>query len=264
MKYVVITGISTGFGNYLAHKFLENNFHVIGSTRNLQHFCDNDLLQNPNCTILELDLGDSKSISNFSKSINEKFEKIDILINNAGFAVVGAVEETSIELFRKSFEINVIGPLDLTKKLLPMIRQSNGVLINISSLLGVKTFAGFGTYSASKFALEGLTESLGQELKKFGVKTVLIEPGAFKTNFATESIIGSDEPISDYSDYSKKFKFNLTDSNDQRQSNIDLIWQAVLSAIDINNNSFRIMVGEKAQFIKKLKTEELSSYTVVE
>jgi short-subunit dehydrogenase len=264
MKNVIITGVSTGFGNYIAKQFIQQGYHVIGTTRNVSKFNDDELVNNSKCTILELDLGKSQSIANFANIVLTQFQTIDVLINNAGYAVVGSIEETSMELFRHSFEVNVLGPIDLTKQLLPTLRQSKGTVINMSSLLGVKTFAGFGVYSASKFAIEGLTESLSQELKKFGVKTVLIEPGAFKTNFATDSLIGADKPLEAYGDYSDKFKFDLTNSNDKRQQNIELIWTAIQSAIDPNDKSLRIMVGEKAKMIQKLKTEDLAANIIIE
>ncbi len=264
MKNVIITGVSTGFGNYIAKQFIKEGYHVIGSTRNISILNDKELLDSSKCTIFELDLAKAKSILKFCDSIKNQFDTIDILINNAGYAVVGAIEETSLDLIRKSFEVNVFGPIDLTKKLLPSLRKSKGIIINMSSLLGLKTFAGFGVYSATKFAIEGITESLSLELKKFGVKTVIIEPGAFKTNFATDSLIGADKPLEEYENFSDKFKFDLTNDNDKRQTDIKLIWKAVKTAIDPTNKSLRIMVGEKAKIIQKFKIEDIESSPIIE
>jgi NAD(P)-dependent dehydrogenase (short-subunit alcohol dehydrogenase family) len=118
-----------------------------------------------------------------------RFGRIDVLINNAGYGIVGAVEETPEADFRAQMETNFFGAVGVTKAALPQLRaQGAGAIVNISSLGGQLSFAGFGAYSASKFALEGMSEALAQEVAPFGIKVMIVEPGAFRTGFAADAL----------------------------------------------------------------------------
>jgi NAD(P)-dependent dehydrogenase (short-subunit alcohol dehydrogenase family) len=160
--------------------------------------------------ILELDVTSENSILAFQKQVLDKFGRVDVLINNAGYAGAGFVEEISMEEYRKQFETNVFGVIAVTKAFLPVMRkQKYGCIINVSSISGKVAFPGLSPYIASKHAIEGWSESLRLEMQPFGVKVVLIEPGSYKTNIwssGKQVAVKSFEPDSPYQDYMKSIE----------------------------------------------------------
>lgn len=135
--------------------------------------------------VVRMDVNDRHQIEEAVRQAEQRFGRIDVLINNAGYGIVGAVEEAPEEELRAQMETNFFGAVAVTHAFLPMFRrQRNGAIVNISSMGGQLSVAGFGAYSASKFALEGISEALAQEMKPFGVKVLIVEPGQFRTDLA--------------------------------------------------------------------------------
>ncbi len=183
---VIITGASGGFGKVFTKKFLEAGYHVVATIR--------DEAKKPglldglspeeaeHLSIVLLDVTDKESVTRFGKYI-QALEQVDVLINNAGFAVAGFSEELTTEEYLFQFETNLFGVMRVTNLVLPKMRyKERGRIINISSISGLIGFPGLSPYVSSKHALEGYSESLRLELKEFGVDVVLIEPGSFQTN----------------------------------------------------------------------------------
>ena len=183
-KIVVITGSSSGFGFLTALAFAQQGFHVIATMRNITK--SEELLAqakafrcSDNIQILPLDITDSESIVNFVGSLT----KVNILVNNAGFALAGFSEDTSVNEFKCQLETNFFGTVAITNAILPLMRrQKSGRIINVSSISGVVGFPGLSSYVASKHALEGWSECLRLETARFGIWVSLIEPGSYKTN----------------------------------------------------------------------------------
>ena len=175
-RVVLITGASSGIGKACAEHLVRRGFHVFGAQRHAITDAT-DALEN-----LTMDVDDEDSVNRAIQIVLEKTGRLDAVVNNAGFALMGSVEDTSIEEAKAQMETNFFGVLRVCRAVLPIMRQrQRGHIINISSLAGVLGLPFSGVYSASKFALEGMTESLRLEMRRFGVRVVLIEPGDFTT-----------------------------------------------------------------------------------
>ncbi|MDD5215594.1 MAG: oxidoreductase [Methylococcales bacterium] len=175
---VIVTGVSSGIGRVAAKKFAQQGCQVFGTVRNIAK-------AQPivGVELVEMDVCDDASVKSAIDSIIGRANRIDVLVNNAGFMMVGAVEETSIDEVASLFNTNVLGILRTTKAVLPHMRaQGAGRIVNVSSVLGFLPAPYAGIYAASKHAVEGLSESLDHEVRQFGIRVVLVEPGFTKTN----------------------------------------------------------------------------------
>lgn len=207
-KIWFITGISSGLGKALAEVVMQSGDILIGTFRNTSQADAFNIKhsQNNHCA-LTMDITKSEEIRAAWLAVIEKYGRIDVLVNNAGVGFVGAIEEASIDEVRRIFEANVFGTLLLTQMALPMFRtKRNGHIVQISSHGGIKAFAGFGVYNASKFALEGFSEALAAEIAPLGVKVSIIEPGPFRTNFAGSSLMESAQTLDDYATTAGAFR----------------------------------------------------------
>lgn len=183
-KVWFITGTSAGIGKELAETALEKGYKVVATARKpevLQDLAD----KFPDTVLtLKLDVTNKDDIAKAIDKTIEKFGRIDVVVNNAGYGLVGAIEEPSDEQIRAQFETNVFGVLNVVREVLPVLRdQQSGHIINVSSGLGFFAYPSYGYYSATKFALQGLSESLAKEVEHLGIKVTIAEPGGTKTNF---------------------------------------------------------------------------------
>jgi NAD(P)-dependent dehydrogenase (short-subunit alcohol dehydrogenase family) len=177
-----VTGASSGFGRAFAEHALARGHNVVAAARSIGRLDDLVMAHPERVLAVTLDVNRGEECTAAIATAVARFGRIDVLINNAGFAVVGAVEETSDEHLRAIMDTNFFGAMAVTRAALPVLRaQRSGAIVNISSLGGQLSFAGFGAYSASKFALEGASEALALEMAPFGVKVLIVEPGAFRT-----------------------------------------------------------------------------------
>jgi NAD(P)-dependent dehydrogenase (short-subunit alcohol dehydrogenase family) len=175
-KVILVTGISSGFGKQTARLLAENGHIVYGTIRR-------ETETDPGVNVLTLDLMDTESIKDAVKSVLEKEGRIDVLINNAGMHTGGPIETIPMDYVRKQMDTNFTGMVSLTREVLPVMRkQGGGTIINFSSIGGLMGLPFQAFYSASKFAIEGFSEALRMEVKKFRIKVVLINPGDFHTN----------------------------------------------------------------------------------
>jgi len=177
-KVVLVTGVSSGIGRATAQLFVKQGCQVFGSVRSVTQ---SDPL--PGVELVELDVRDDASVQRAIEAVIARAKRIDVLVNNAGGSLVGSVEETSIAEAQSLFDTNVWGVLRTTHAVLPHMReQRSGRIVNVSSVLGFLPAPYMGLYSASKHAIEGMSESLDHEVRKFGVRVVLVEPSFTKTN----------------------------------------------------------------------------------
>src|SRR3989344_7707510 len=188
-KIALIAGCSSGFGYLTALRFSREGIFTYASARNLRSPGIKQLVkiakdQDLPLEIIKLDVTNEKNIKTAVKTIYKKKKGIDILVNNAGFGTLGPIEVFTTEEVKDQFETNVYGLLRVTKEVVPIMRkQKNGLIINLSSIAGLVPFPLFGIYSASKYAVESLTETLRFELSQFSIKVTAIEPGSYDTSF---------------------------------------------------------------------------------
>lgn len=199
MRTWFITGASRGFGALITQEALNAGDAVVATARNPQTITDR-FGEHPNLLAVALDVTDETQAHAAAEAAVKRFGTIDILLNNAGYGLLGAVEEATAEEIEKLYATNVFGVLKVTRAILPhMRRQRSGHVINISSIGGYVGFPGWGVYGSTKFAIEGITEALAVEVKPMGIKVTVVEPGFFRTDFLDETSLSvSPSSIADY------------------------------------------------------------------
>jgi NAD(P)-dependent dehydrogenase (short-subunit alcohol dehydrogenase family) len=192
-----VTGASQGLGAVLVGQLLDAGHQVVATSRSLTalgKFASDRLLA------LQMDIVDEADVRRAVEAAVDRFGRIDVLVNNAGYGLLGGVEEVSDAEARRIFDVNVFGLLNVTRAVLPVLRGAGrGHVLNISSVFGLVAGAGWGLYCATKFAVEGVSEALAQEVAPFGIRVTLVEPGYFRTNFLTGgSLLSADATIPAY------------------------------------------------------------------
>jgi len=243
-KTVLITGASSGFGKVAAKLFHTNGWNVIATMRSPEK--ETELPALSNVLITKLDVTDKLSIQNAVKAGIEKFGKIDVLVNNAGYGALGALEAATEDQVKQQFDVNFFGLIAVTKAVLPGMRnQKSGIIINVSSVGGRVTFPFSSLYHATKFAVEGLTESMQYELNPLGIHLKIVEPGGYKTEFAGRSmdLFGSNG-LDDYQPAFDKFITML--DNWPMSENITEVAEAIYEAATDDTEKLRYPVGHDA------------------
>jgi NAD(P)-dependent dehydrogenase (short-subunit alcohol dehydrogenase family) len=197
-KTFLITGVSSGFGRALAEAALNDGHRVIGTVRNDADQQKFEAL-GKDAHALILDVTDTQAIAPAVAEVEKTIGAIDVLVNNAGYGHEGILEESSIDDLRRQFEVNVFGAVAMIQAVLPFMRKRRaGHILNITSMGGIITLPGLSYYHGSKFALEGISESLGKEVRDLGIKVTAIEPGGFRTDWAGRSMVRAERSIGDY------------------------------------------------------------------
>lgn len=249
-KTVLITGCSSGIGYATCLVFARNNFMTYGSVRDIskaekiQEITNSEKLP---LKIVRLDVNDGESIRIAIQSIVSDSGRIDVLINNAGYGMFGPIEEISIEEIKKQFETNFFGTIRLIKAIVPIMRkQRNGTIVNISSMVGRFGVPLNAAYVSSKFALEGLSESISFELEEFGIKVILVEPGVVKTNFFQNlKIKGTDAKSPYYKLMDRRITFLKTAMKNSLSSS-DQVANTILHAVNSRDPDLRYVIGNDA------------------
>ncbi len=189
-KVWFITGCSKGFGRVLSEELLkQTDSLVVATARDLSTLDDLRKEFGDRILTLTLDVVNTDHIKSGIEKALQKFSRIDVLVNNAGYGFGGAIEECSMQSIRRVFDVNVFGLIEMTQAVLPIMRkQQSGHIFNLSSIAGLTATAGYGIYNGTKYAVEGLSEALAHETKTFGIKVTIIEPGPFRTDFLGESL----------------------------------------------------------------------------
>lgn len=259
-KIWLITGISSGLGKALAETIISKGDFVIGTFRKEIEQNDFNKKYKKRAKGILLDISRIDKIQTAIEEIISEFGKIDVLVNNAGVGFAGAIEEASIHEVRKVFEVNFFGTLKLTQSILPNMRKrKSGTIIQISSHAGIKAFAGFGIYNASKFALEGFSEALAQEVENLGIKVFLIEPGPFRTNFAGRSLIQANKVISDYSETVGAFREKLQAVHSKQEGDPLKAAELIFAHVNSENSTLRLPLGNVPLKTIDMKIKSLQS-----
>lgn len=239
----LITGASRGFGAEIAKAVLAAGDRVIATARNqadLQQFDTNkDVL------ILSMDVTDEAQVKAAIATSIEKFGQIDVLVNNAGFGLLGAIEECSTEEVESVYHTNVFGLLNVTRAVLPSMRQHrSGHIINLSSIGGYRSYPGWGIYGSTKFAVEGITEALHYELAPLGIHATVVEPGFFRTNFLDDSSLRQTKvQIPDYAETVGKTRDMAVERNYQQPGDPIKLAQAILEIVNTDKPPLRLPLG---------------------
>jgi NAD(P)-dependent dehydrogenase (short-subunit alcohol dehydrogenase family) len=199
IKILLITGVSSGFGRALAQEALAAGHQVVGTVRNEQARRDFEALAPTRSIARVLDVTDFDAIDGVVAEIEANVGPVDVLVNNAGYGHEGVLEESPLAEMRKQFDVNVFGAVAMMKAVLPYMRKRRrGHILNITSMGGFITLPGIAYYCGSKFALEGISEVLGKEVKPFGIAVTAVAPGSFRTDWAGRSMVRSPRSIPDY------------------------------------------------------------------
>lgn len=249
-RTVLVTGCSSGIGLATCHVLSRNNFMTYGTVRNLSKAKKiQDLINGENLSlkILRLDVNDNQSIKIAVKKILTDTGRIDVLINNAGYGMFGPVEEITTQEVKKQFETNFFGTIRLIKAIVPIMRkQGNGTIVNISSMVGRFGVPLNSAYVSSKFAVEGLSESISFELEEFGIRVIVIEPGVVKSDFFQNVKVKGMNLESPYQKLmerrvnflDKAMKNSLTSSYD--------VADTIFDALNSKDPKFRYVIGNDA------------------
>lgn len=193
----LVTGCSTGFGRELVRQLIDRGQRVVATARNPLTL--DEFASQAGVAIAELDVTDQDRIGAVIDMAEARFGRIDVLVNNAGYGYLAAIEEGEEHEIRAMFETNVFGLANMTKAVLPGMRsRRSGHIVNISSMGGLIGFPGIGYYNATKFAVEGLSEALAKEVEPLGIRVTIVEPGPFRTDWAGRSLKTPEQPIADY------------------------------------------------------------------
>ncbi|HEY9664044.1 MAG TPA: SDR family oxidoreductase [Allocoleopsis sp.] len=254
-----ITGCSSGFGRALTKAVLERGDSVVATARQPQRLEDLATQFGTRILILPLDITQSTDIQVAVQQAINTFGRIDVLVNNAGYGVFGAVEEVNDQDVRQQFETNVYGALNVTRAVLPHLRrQRSGHILNISSSGGFVGFAGAGIYCASKFALEGWSEALAKEVAPLGIHVTIVEPGAFRTAF-NGKLISPQQAIDDYAGTSAQMLEWLRQIDGQQPGDPKKAAVAMIQAVNHPNPPLRLVLGADTLEVIHAKLEAVAA-----
>ncbi|PQV53035.1 oxidoreductase [Paraburkholderia sp. BL21I4N1] len=244
----LITGAARGIGALIAEAALADGNAVVAAGRNVAAIVERFSARfgdSPALLPVALDVTDEAQAKAAVQAAIEKFGRIDVLVNNAGFGLLGAVEESADQDVRRMYDTNVFGLLNVTRAVLPVMRaQRAGHVINISSIGGYRAAAGFGVYSSTKFAVEGITEAMHAELKPLGIHATVVEPGYFRTDFLdASSLVVAQHVIDDYDETSGAVRRRATQMNHNQPGDPNKLAAAMIALVDADTPPLRLPLG---------------------
>jgi NADP-dependent 3-hydroxy acid dehydrogenase YdfG len=242
-----ITGASTGFGRMLAEEVLKSGGKVIATARNLDKVTDLEAKYPGAAKALALDVTDVGQVDSAVTQAYAQFGQVDVLVNNAGYGVAGAIEEVSEAEFMPMFETNVFGLLQVTRAFLPHLRkQRSGHILNLSSIGGVVAGPGIGMYNATKFAVEGISEALAAEVAPLGIRVTIIEPGPFRTDFLGRSGVVAKTRLADYDSTAGSMRKYFAENDGKQKGDPLRAVQAMMQVVESPNPPLRLLLGASA------------------
>ncbi|EGE58967.1 short chain dehydrogenase [Rhizobium etli CNPAF512] len=253
-----ITGASSGLGRALAEAVLARGWRAVVTARKPETLRELAAQHEDRALALFLDVTDGRSIAKAVHEAERHFGAIDVLVNNAGYGYLSAIEEGLDAEIRAQFETNVFGLIDVTKHVLPGMRsRRRGHIFNVSSLGGLVAFAATGYYHATKFAVEALSESLFHEVNPLGIKVTILEPGAFRTDWAGRSMIESKTVIDDYAETSGKRRQATRSVSGRQPGDPARAAAAIISAFEAEEPPLRLLLGAPALKIARGRLDAL-------
>jgi short-subunit dehydrogenase len=246
-KIWFITGVSGGLGHALAREVAKGGDVVVGTLRRSEQLLDFEKLVPGRTFAAQLDVNDHRHHDFVIQRIMDEFGRIDVLVNNAGYGLFGAIEEVTLEEARSQMETNFFSALALTQAVLPIMRnQRSGNIVQISSMAGFRSSAGMGIYNASKFALEGFSEALNLEVSPLNIHITIVEPGPFRTEWAGPSAVRAAKVIPDYSNTAHRVISTVTGYSGQQPGDPVKAASAIIQAVRNVNPPLRLPLGQPA------------------
>ncbi len=263
-KVWLITGCSTGFGRALVETVLETGAFVAATARSLDSLDELKAKYPDTCLPLVLDVRQRKQCEEAVQSVVAATQRLDVVVNNAGYGIIGSLEETTDEQIEQNFATIVFGAIHLMRAALPTMRaQRRGRIINLSAAAAISNYAGFSIYGGAKYALEGISEALAAEVKPLGIKVSLVQPGPFRTDFISRSLVKAPSSIEDYAATVGKFAAFLQKMEGQQPGDPAKAAKAIIYLAEIENPPFRVPLGkyavDKTERVLKARQRELES-----
>ncbi|MEK6962052.1 MAG: SDR family oxidoreductase [Thermoproteota archaeon] len=266
-KVALVTGSSSGIGYETALALARRGYHTFATMRDTgksKNILEAAKKENLKLDVIELDVDKEDSIKSAISKIMAQKGRVDVLVNNAGYGLFGCLEDISIADLKQQFETNLFGIVRLIQETAPIMRkQGSGIIVNVSSVAGRIGFPGSPAYISSKFALEGLSESMRYEMAPFGIKTIIIEPGVIKTNFISSMRVEKGKPDSPYKDIIDKVYKGIK-MMAEMGTHPSEVANTIIKAIETKEPLPRYVVGNDAQMFleaKKMKTDiEFENY----
>ena len=265
-KVWFITGASRGFGLQILRDALRRGDSVVGTARNPQAVID-AASEDARLLAVKLEVTNEAEAQQAVQAAIDRFGRIDVLVNNAGYGLLGAVEESSAEEVRAVFDVNVFGLLNVTRAVLPFMRkQRSGHILNFSSVGGYSSHTGWGVYGATKFAVEGISEALSEELRPLGIHSTVVEPGFFRTDFlSSTSLVPTKARITDYAETVGRMRTFAAGADHKQPGDPKKLSQAIQQLVDNPKPPVRLPLGSdtvariraKNQFVEAELTEWL-------
>jgi NAD(P)-dependent dehydrogenase (short-subunit alcohol dehydrogenase family) len=241
----LITGATSGFGRTIAEAALEHGDRIVATSRNIEGL--EDLAGHERVLVTTLNVTDPAERQAAVAAALERFGRIDVLVNNAGRTQVGAVEETTDDELRFLFDLHFFAPAALTRLVLPTMRaQGSGAIVQMSSVGGQVTAPGFGAYCATKFALEGLSETLRAEVEPFGIQVVIVEPGAFRTGLFRPGAAYLSDEMPEYAETVGPTRAYVRDGHLEQPGDPVKAAAAIITALDADEPPLRLVLGQDA------------------
>ena len=252
-KVAIVTGSSSGIGYATSLMLARKGFYTYASARNIDKSASLQSIANAESLplkLIQLDVTDDSSAKDALEKIVLERGRIDVLVNNAGYALFGAFEDLSLDEIKAQFETNFFGVIRVTQHVLPIMRkQGGGVIVNVSSINGLIAFPVISAYVSTKFAIEGLSESIAYELEPFGIKVILIEPGVIGSNFMKGSVLPKKalDPKSPYSELVQKVSVKTNSQHEaENATQPEEVAKTIVQAISTEKPEFRYVVGNDA------------------
>ncbi len=259
-KVWFITGCSTGFGRELAKYLLENDHKIVVTARDAGKVLDLVEINKENALAISLDVNDKTQVADAVAKAEYHFGRIDVLVNNAGFGYFGAIEESDEAEVRSMFETNFWGLAEMTRAVLPKMRERrSGTIVNVSSIGGFVSFPGVGYYNATKFAVNGFSEALKKEVEPLGIKVVLVQPSGFRTDWAGRSANDATNTIADYAETAGANQAAIRGYSGNQPGDPIRAAKAIVEAVEAENPPFNLLLGKAALKNARLKLEALKS-----
>ena len=243
----LITGCSTGFGRELARAVLDRGHRVVVTARNPESVRDLAAGREAQALVLALDVTDPAQVDAAVRASEERFGRIDVLVNNAGIGYFGAIEESEDAEVRRMFEVNVFALARMTQAVLPGMRaRRRGHVVNVSSIGGIRAFPAVGFYNATKFAVVGLSESLALEVAPLGIKVTIVEPSGFRTDWAGRSANEAPNEIADYAETAGANRRSIRNASGKQPGDPVRAAAAIIAAVESPEPPLHLLLGKAA------------------